>query len=84
MTDSVWTSELFPEHKEYFHKICTPTAGKVAMKQIDIIHLKENQIDVQLIFNIFRQTLLLFSGVSTYSPLQEVQRMDTTIGTCCF
>jgi len=47
------------------------------------IHLKKNQLDAQFIFGIFRQTPVHISGVSI-AHHQEVQRMDTTIGTYCF
>jgi len=80
MTDSVGTSEIFPEHKEQFRKMCTQTAGKVATKQIDIIHLKKNQLDAKFFFSIFRQTLLHVSDLST-AHRQELHRMYTTIDT---
>jgi len=46
------------------------------------LHLKKNQLDVQFIFNIFRQALLHVSGVSI-AHYQEVHRTDTTISTYC-
>ena len=46
------------------------------------IHLKKNQLDAQFIFSIFRQTPLHVSGVYI-AHHQEVNRLDTTIGTYC-
>ena len=43
---------------------------------------KENQLDAQFVFSIFRQTPLQVSGVFT-ARHQEVHRMDTTAGTYC-
>jgi hypothetical protein len=46
------------------------------------IHLKNNQLDAQFIFSIFRQTPLHVSGISI-AHLQEVHCTYKTIGTYC-